>query len=513
MNVHIRGNRLVIPAHKGALGLFPEAQPLVVQGRDLLVLNHGLPETVMLRRFGFDVPAPVISQYDWAGGKPYEVQIKTVALMTTSRRCYVLNGMGTGKTKSALWSYDYLRGLGLAHKMLVVGKLSTLEFTWLREVFETTPHLSAVVLTGTAAKRKKLLAQEHDIYIINHDGVETIIRELEKRKDIDTLVLDELAAYRNGSTDRTKMMRKYAVNMAFCWGLTGSPIPKGPEGAWGQCSIITPHTVPKYFKHWRDSVKTKVSQFTYIDKPDALERVLAVMRPAVRFSLDDVLELPECIERDIDVPLGPIQAKIYKDMKNNALARIGAGEITAMNAGAVLSKLLQISSGYVYTREGQTVTLDGNDRLDQLEQDIDDTQRKAIVFVPFKHTLAGVSEFLTSKKIDHASVSGDTSAKERGNIFSDFQETARYKVLLAHPACCAHGLTLTAADTVIWFAPVPSLEIYEQANARIRRIGQKHKQQVLHYQGTPAERKIYKLLKGHADVQSRLLEMFAELTD
>ena len=183
-----------------------------------------------------------------------------------------------------------------------------------------------------------------------------------------------------------------------------------------------------------------------------------------------------------------------------------------MNAGAVLSKLLQISAGWVYTRDGTTVALDAAPRLEALSAAIDNCTRKVLVFAPYKHALAGIGEYLATQGIDYAVMSGDTPVRERSEIFSDFQTTSRYKVLLAHPACLAHGVTLTEADTAIWFGPVTSLEIYQQACGRVRRIGQSHKQLVLHFQGTPAERKIYKLLAGHRDMQTGILDLLAELT-
>src|SRR5690606_27599814 len=146
------------------------------------------------------------------------------------------------------------------------------------------------------------------------------------------------------------------------------------------------------------------------------------------------------------------------------------------NAGAVMNKLLQVSTGWVYTADGNTIALDNNTRIAALMDAINSTDRKVLVFAPFKHALAGISAALTSEGIEHATVSGDTSASERGQVFNLFQNTSKYRVINAHPQCLAHGVTLTAADTIIWFAPITSNEIYDQANRRIRRIGQKHKQ-------------------------------------
>jgi SNF2 family DNA or RNA helicase len=122
-----------------------------------------------------------------------------------------------------------------------------------------------------------------------------------------------------------------------------------------------------------------------------------------------------------------------------------------------------------------------------------------------------MSKLLTGQDIEHAVVHGDVT--DRDTIFNLFQNTNKYKVLLAHPQCLAHGLTLTAADTIIWTCPTASLEIYEQANARIRRVGQMHKQQILHLQATPVEKRIYALLRNKQHVQDKLLELFEEATE
>lgn len=499
-----------VPYRPDLANLFPSAKQVTLQGKSHIVIPHGLEETRVLRNLGFDVPAPILTHYNWAGGKPFDVQKKTCAMLTTNPRAYVLNGMGTGKTKSALWAFDYLRSVGLAQKMLVVAPLSTLNFTWGREVFNTLPHLSCVTLHGSRAKRLARLSENHDIYVINHDGLKVIADELKRRKDIDVLCLDELAVYRNGGSARTKVTREVARLMPWVWGMTGSPTPNEPTDAWAQATIVTPNTVPKYFSRFREDLMQRVTQFKWTPKSDAIEKAFAAMQPAVRFTLDDILELPELIERTVDIEMGPNQERIYKHMKDNAYAAIAAQEITAMNAGAVLNKLLQISAGWVYTREKDIVPLDNENRLDALVDTINSTERKVIVFVPFVHALNGIKTRLFEEGIECATVSGETPRSYRDQLFNIFQNTNKLRVLVAHPQCMAHGVTLTAADTIIWFAPTTSLEIFEQANARIRRVGQKHKQLVLMFQSTDAERRMYKRLRAKQKVQNTLLEMFAE---
>jgi SNF2 family DNA or RNA helicase len=512
--IHVSSRHRVIgvPVMPELVGLFPDAKKVMWGGKDVLVLPHSFTETKLLRTLGLDVPAPVLTQYDWRGGEPFDVQRKTVAMLTTNQRAYVLNGMGTGKTKAALWAWDYLRSNKLANRLLVIAPLSTLNFTWRREILNTLPGVSVGVLHGSKDRRLKILKQEHDIYVINTDGIKVLFDELMLRDDIDTLVIDELANFRNGQSDRSKILRKLAKRMTFAWGMTGSPTPNEPTDAWGQAMILTPANVDKSFVRFREKVMIKVTNFKWTPKRDAAETVVRVLQPAVRFTLDDVIELPEVIHRTQDIDLGPKQAKVYKALMDHARALVDAQEITAANAGAVLGKLLQVSLGYVYGPDRAVVELDNQLRIDALIDAIESTDRKVIVWVPYKHALHGVYKALLKSGIDTRMVYGGTPRKQREENFSLFQGTDNVRVLACHPVCASHGLTLTAADTCIWFSPTTSLETYEQANARIRRIGQKHKQLILHFQSTPAERKIYTLLARKDRIQKNILDLFAETT-
>jgi SNF2 family DNA or RNA helicase len=210
--------------------------------------------------------------------------------------------------------------------------------------------------------------------------------------------------------------------------------------------------------------------------------------------------------------MGPKQEHVYEELRKHAVVAIQNHQITAVNAGAVLNKLLQVSMGYIYTREGKTIGLDNTLRLDAICDAIESTDRKVLVFVPFTHALEGIFKKLTDAKIECALVHGATPKKQRDYIFHLFQNTTKFKAICAHPVCMSHGLTLTEADTVIWAGPTTSLETFEQANARVRRIGQHHKQQVLMFQSTPAEKKMYQRLRAKQQVQDNILELFAEAT-
>lgn len=509
---------LVVPNVTAVGNMFPDTQEVTLQGKDFRLVPHQPAESFLLRSMGYTVPAPILTHYNWPGQfEPFEAQRQTAGLLTMNHRAFVLNGMGTGKTSSALWAWDYLYSMGLAKKLLVVAPLSTLKFTWEREVFRTLPHRkTSVVWHYTRAKRvERLMDEDADIYIINHDGAKLLhneIYELVKSGVISVVCIDELAVYRNGKSGRTKQMKILAGAFDWVWGMTGSPMPRSPTDVWAQCQIVNPSTVPKFFNRFRDMVLIRINQFKFVPKHDAVETAYGVMQPAVRFTLDDVQELPSCVNQTLDVAMGPKQTKVYKALASACFAAVGANEITAANAGAVMMKLLQVATGWVYDKDRNIVPLDGDKRIEALLETIDGTDHKVLVFTPFIHSMQGISEALTKEGVDHTCVHGGTPINQRSEVFNAFQNTSQYKVILAHPQCLAHGVTLTAANTIVWYAPVTSLEIYEQANARIRRVGQKNKQLYVHLQSTPVEKRIYKLLQDNQQVQDAFLDMFADAT-
>jgi hypothetical protein len=171
-----------VPYSGQIAALFPHGQRFEFEGEELILVPHGADETQLLRNLGYtQVPAPIEEHYDFPsadGKRPFSKQVLTAACMTMHRRSFVLNGMGTGKTKACIWSFDYLKKVGRAKRMLVVCPLSTVRFTWEREIFNTIPDLKVEVLSGSADRRRRHLANDADIYITNHDGIKTLYTEL-----------------------------------------------------------------------------------------------------------------------------------------------------------------------------------------------------------------------------------------------------------------------------------------------------------------------------------------------
>lgn len=445
----------------------------------------------------------------------FHAQKVTAALFIENKRGYCLNDLGTGKTRSVLYAYDALRLAGVVTRMLVICPLSGVRRTWLREIKLYFPWLKANVLHGTKRQRQERLAESVHIHIINHDGVNVLFEDLTTQWDMNCITVDEIAVYRNGRAARTKTLRELVRDIDYVWGLTGSPIPRAVTDVWGPCSCLTPHTVPRFFTVFKEQLMIKKDRqgWRWEAKPGAEERAVACMQPSVRFPLSAVTELPPQVPLYYEAALTHKQHYVYEGMRKAALVMVEENKIDALNAGAVLSKLLQIALGYVYARNGKVVTLDNTPRLQLILDLIDSASRKVILFAPFKSAVAALGEVLKANEISYATVTGDVTMHQRDKIFNAFQDTAQYKVLLAHPACMAHSLTLTAATTTIWAGPVTSLETFTQANARTYRVGQTVRTLVAMIGGTPMEKRMYQLLGKNEKLQNRFLELMEMITE
>jgi SNF2 family DNA or RNA helicase len=189
-----------------------------------------------------------------------------------------------------------------------------------------------------------------------------------------------------------------------------------------------------------------------------------------------------------------------------------AGEmISAVNAASGLTKLLQISGGAVYTDKKDVIEFDIKPRLAALNEVIDETNQKILIFVPFRHTIELVNKHLVKQGYGCEIINGDVSANERRNIFNRFQNFDDPRVLIIQPQSASHGVTLTKADTVVFWSPVSSVEAYLQCIARIDRVGQKNKMTVVHLQGSEVERKMYAMLQGKVDAHTSLVDLYRDV--
>lgn len=494
------------------------AKTVMHKGHRLVAVPHKPEETTILRTLGFDAPDPMEYYYEFQGRfKPFEAQVKTASFLSMHRRAFCLNSMGLGKTITSLWAYDYLRHIGVVNKVLIVAPLSTLEPTWADTVFKNFMHLRAVVLYGTRQRRLKLLEEDADIYIINTDGIEIIKEAMGGRPDIDLVIVDEIAMFRNASTDRWKFLNTICNKQSDrrVWGLTGTPIPNEPTDIWAQCRVVMPDNqkVPKYFGSFRDMVMRQVSPFKWVAKDNALSVVSEVMQPAIRFALDDCVDLPEQSFLHRAATLSPEQQRAFKEMLAKLKTEIEEGAVTAVNEAVKASKLIQIACGVAYGMNHEELIIGAPNRLEVLHELVEQSEGKVLVFVPLTGALNMVAEFLRKKGYSVECVSGEVNKTERDTIFQNFQNTTDPHIIVANPGTMSHGLTLTAASSIVWYAPSYSNDIYEQACARVRRPGQKRMTVIAHISTTPMEDKIYARLAGKQKTQGILLDMIKEMEE
>lgn len=457
-----------------------------------------------------DIPAPILRDYSWPGiYKPFKHQKDTASFLSIRQRAFCFNEAGTGKTSAAIWAADYLMNLGAINRVLVICPLSIMYSAWQADIFKTAMHRTCGVAHGTSLKRKRILDEKFDFTIINYDGTHVIFKELQESK-FDLIIIDEANAYKSSTTKRWKTLAKLITPSTRLWMMTGTPASQSPVDAFGLARLVSPQRVPKYTGAWRDKVMYQMSRFKWAPKVTAQQEVFSALQPAVRFTKRECLDLPDVTYQTREVPLSPQVSKYYKELKQQLLIETAGEQISAVNAAASLSKLLQISGGAVYTDKHQVIEFDIKPRLNELKDVLDETSNKVIVFVPYIHTIDVVRNFLTQEGITSEVIQGSVSPRQRTEIISLFQTNDDPRVLVIQPQSAAHGITLTAADTIVFWSPVMSVETYLQCIGRIDRVGQKNKMTVVHLQGSDVERRMYNMLQGKVDSHQKLVDLYKQ---
>lgn len=459
---------------------------------------------------GMSAKNNILTDYNWPGKhKPFAHQKQTSEFLTLNRKAFCFNEQGTGKTASVIWAADYLLNLGVIRRVLVICPLSIMKSAWQQDLFKFAIHRTCDVAYGTPAQRKKILANNAEFVIINFDGVD-IIKEEVLKGGFDLIVVDEASAYKNAQTTRWKTLRDIATKVKGMWMLTGTPAAQSPVDAFGLAKLLNPEGTPKFYGQFRDQVMYKVGTYRWIPKPQAQQVVHKVLQPAIRFEKDQCLDLPDVTFVERDAPLTAQQIKYYKLLKKQMLIHAGGEQVTSVNAATNINKLLQISGGAVYTDTKEVIEFDVSNRLRVIEEVINEASHKVLVFVPFTHTIELLRTYLTAANITCGVINGQVPVNKRHDIIKDFQETDNIRVLIIQPQAASHGLTLTAANVIIWYAPVTSVETYLQANARIDRPGQKNPMTIVHIKGSEVETKLYKMLQNNINSHTKIIDLYRQ---
>jgi SNF2 family DNA or RNA helicase len=483
-------------------------------GEHEVLVKWGVDEARVLRNLNIkDVPSPILGMYDWPGRyTPFDHQKTTASFLTMNPRAFCFNEQGTGKTASAIWAADFLMKQGKIKRALIICPLSIMDSAWRADLFSFAMHRTVDIAHGAKKKRQEIIASDAEFVIINYDGVE-IVKDDIANGGFDLIIVDEATHYKNAQSKRWKVLASIMNGKTWLWMMTGTPAAQSPVDAYGLAKLVNPKEVPRFFGAFRELVMHKVTQFKWAPKPNANDIVYNCLQPAIRFTKEQCLDLPEMTYVKREVELTAQQKKYYELLRKQMMTTAAGEQITAANAAVAMNKLLQISCGAVYSDTGETVEFDVKNRYKVLREVIDESSQKVLIFVPFKHVIGILKEKLNKEGITNDVINGDVSANKRTAIFKAFQETDNPRVLIIQPQAAAHGVTLTAANTIVWWGPTSSLETYAQANARVHRSGQKHPSTVVQLQGSPVEKRLYKMLDERINVHTKMIDLYQDILE
>lgn len=417
--------------------------------------------------------------------------------------------MGLGKTVITLTAIDELMYNRFeVERVLVIAPLRVAEDTWSRESvkWDHLKHLKMAKILGTPTQRRRALASEADIYIVNRENVVWLTNELSQIGDgwdFDMVVIDELSSFKSAKAQRFKALRKYITGSSRVVGLTGTPAPNGLIDLWSQIYLLDGgERLGKTITGFREQYflpnqRNQNIIYNYKPKAEAETAINAKIADiCISMRAEDWLEMPERIDNVQSVKLSEIELSNYYQFERDCYLEFLEGEVTAASAAALTNKLLQYSNGAMYLADGGYVKT-SEAKLDMLEELIELSNGKPILcFYSYRHDLERIQKrFQYARKL---SDSEDIEAWNSGEI----------PLLLAHPAGAGHGLNLQAGGNIIvWFGLTWSLELYQQANARLYRQGQENAVIIHHLitEGT-ADESVLRSLQGKKDVQDELLD-------
>ena len=297
------------------------------------------------------------------------------------------------------------------------------------------------------------------------------------------------------------------------WLLTGTPCPNAPTDAWALTKLVSPSRVPQYFGTFKRETMSQVTQFKWRPRPEAYDIAFNAMQPAVRFKKADCLDLPPVMTEDRDAQMTKEQTQAFAAMKLLMQAEAKDREITAVNAADKVNKLRQILCGAIKDPETEEyLTLPHGPRFNVMLEAIESASAKVLVIVPFKGIINDLAKEL-NKHHSCAVINGDVSPRVRDKIIVDFKTQADPHVLLCHPKVMAHGLNLTEADTLIFYAPIYSNDEFQQVTERFNRAGQTRKMTIIRIAAHPLEWDIYRMVDNKKLTQDNILNLYKSVTN
>lgn len=365
--------------------------------------------------------------------------------------------------------------LGEVYKVLVIAPLRVAEDTWSTEVdkWDHIKHLRVSKILGTKKQRKEALMKDADIYVTNRENTDWLVNECFSSWLWDMVVIDELSSFKSSKAKRFRALRKVRPYFKRIVGLTGTPAPNSLIDLWPQIYLLDGgkrlgRTITSYRQqYFNPGKRNQYIVYNWELKDGAEEQIHKKIGDiCISMMAKDYLDIPERIDNIIDINLPKNAINKYKQLEKDLVLELGEDDITAANAAVLTNKLLQMSNGAIYSEDKQVIEIH-DEKLKALLDIIESANGKPVlIFYSFKHDFDRIVNFFKSKKLNAIGLGDSKDIKKWNN--------GEVPILLVHPASAGHGLNLQyGGNIIVWFGLTWSLELYQQANARLHRQGQK----------------------------------------
>ncbi|KDE74605.1 DEAD/DEAH box helicase [Fusobacterium necrophorum BFTR-2] len=409
---------------------------------------------------------------------PHNYQKYCIERMVDDNILGLMLDMGLGKTIITLTAIQELKYNRFeVNKVLIIAPKKVAEVTWTDEI-EKWEHLHLLrpsLVLGSASKRIKALAKNADVYVINRENVVWLVEYYKNNWPFDMVVLDEWSSFKNHQSKRFKYLKMVRGKMKRVVGLTGTPTPNGLIDLWAQVYLLDQgarleKTIGRYRERYFDpGQRNRTTIFNYEAK-DGSEHAIheKIADICISMKAEDYLQLPDVIYETVPVVLDSKAKKSYEELEKKMILELEAGEeITVASAAALSNKLQQLANGAIYGENREVFEIH-DCKIERFLELIEQLNGKpALVFYNFQHDLSRIQEALTKSGLRVRLLKSPEDQK-------DWNEH-KIDILLAHPASAAYGLNLQeGGNHVVWFGLNWSLELYQQANKRLHRQGQKY---------------------------------------
>ena len=412
--------------------------------------------------------------------KPHDYQAHTTQFIIDHPESAIFLGMGMGKTISTLTAInDLIRNRFETTRVLVIAPIRVARDTWPTEI-KKWDHLAGLTVSpiiGTAKQREAAANRQADIYTIGRENIPWLVKHHGSRWPYDMVIIDELSSFKNPQAKRFKALKKVRPKIHRIVGLTGTPAPNSLLDIWAPFRLIdNGQRLGKYITHYRDQYFTPGRRngtvvYNWNLRPGADQAIYDnIADITVSMRTTDYLQLPEATHQHITVQLPPKARKHIDTLKRDLVLDLDDDTIDAANAATLSLKLQQLSGGAIYNETGDNYITIHDEKIQALAELVDQAQGNTmLVCYWFKHERDRVLDAIPGARV--LDTAKDFHDWNNGDI----------PVALIHPASAGHGLNLQAGGHImVWYTTPWSLELYEQANARLHRQGQTEPVSIIH---------------------------------